>query len=99
MDVRHIEWATYGETFLLPLPGLLTLVACVLTFTARRSGVFLPLFAVCALIPHTQRIVVFDLDFSMQRIIVIAGLATLVDEDQARSFLGKHRHEAVFILI
>lgn len=84
-SVRDIEWTSYGETVLQPLPALLTAGLIAYVFAARRTNVFLPLMIVCAWVAHTQRIVILDLDFSMQRLVVLAALARILIKKEYRT--------------
>lgn len=84
-NVREIEFRSYGATELHPIVLVFTVAMCVLVVRSKRSHAILPLMLISVLVTHAQRIVVLDLDFSMQRIVIIAALLRALVKGELRS--------------
>ena len=68
----------YGATDIHPVALVFTLSMALAFFVVRRDRAAVPLLLVACLIPHTQRIVIGGLDFSMLRIMVMFGWARVM---------------------
>lgn len=68
----------FGETVIDPLGILILLVCSASIFSSKRSAVLAPVLIVAAVVPQSVRIVIASIDFTMLRLIVIAGLVRLL---------------------
>jgi hypothetical protein len=98
-SVRDIEFTTYGQTVLHPFAALLTSAMCVLVFRLSRTQVILPLLVVTAMVTHQQRVVIFDLDFSMQRIVIIAALLRMTIKGEFQTLKTTTLDKFVFVWV
>ncbi len=76
----------YGQTEIHPIALALTLAMSAAIFFVRRDRVAFPFLAVACLVTHAQRIVVADLDFSMLRIVILAGWARILLRGETRNY-------------
>lgn len=63
---------------------LVTAVLVVLTFTVPKRWVLIPFIAAACMVPMDQRILIFDLDFTTLRFVVLAGMARLFIRGEIR---------------
>lgn len=96
-EVRDIEWVAYGVTRLHPMAMFLTLAAILFMLVSHRTRVIFALLLVATQIPHIQRVVIFDLDFSMFRLmLMIAWLRVLMRNEWAELKLTRIDHVFLF---
>lgn len=76
----------YGQTDLHPVGLALTLLAAVAMLTGRRDRAVLAFLLVACLVTHAQRVVVAGLDFSMLRILILAGWARVLVRGETSSY-------------
>lgn len=76
----------YGQTELHPLGLVLTLLAAVAMLTGRRERAVLAFLLVACLVTHAQRVVLVGLDFSMLRILILAGWARILLRGETSSY-------------
>ena len=74
MSIREIEFATYGTTNIDPITLVFTLACGISLLVIPRRSCGTPLALVAGLIPNAERLVVFSLDFSMLRIVLLFGI-------------------------
>lgn len=73
-NIRIIEHYAYNETVLSPISILLFVSMTIFLLRANRSNAILPIVLIALIITSRQRIVIVGLDFTMIRLIAIAGL-------------------------
>ena len=79
----------YGATTLHPL-GLLAILilGALLLFLPRRYAIF-PIILMACLVPSAQRLVVFSLDFTLLRIMILTGWMRLLYRNELADFTWK----------
>lgn len=83
-DLRQIEWTEYGQTVTHPLALLLTFCMVVSFLAARRVHILIPMLIVAAFITSMQRVVLGSLDFTMLRLMMVAGIARAAIRNDAQ---------------
>lgn len=85
-DMSENFGGNYGNTVIDPL-SFLVIFACVCyLLTCRRSMVLVPFLLVASILPQSLRIVILTVDFSMIRIMVVAGLLRIFAQHEANNF-------------
>lgn len=84
-SIRIIEWETYGETVIHPVALVFTVLMGILTLVLDRKFALIPMILVVSFITFTQRIVIFNLDFDMLRIMIFFGLLRVIFRSEFRS--------------
>ena len=79
------EKAYHNQTTLYPVGLILLIVAIAATLALPRKQALWPSLALASIVPNAQRLVVFGLDFSFARILVIVGILRIVMN-------AEHRH-------
>ena len=85
------EWfgQTGGATFIHPVGLAAVLILGVAMLALPRQWAVLPMIAIACLIPSAQRIVVFSLDFTLLRIMVLFGSVRLLVRGEYHGFEWK----------
>lgn len=65
------------------------IVGCLLVLILPRRYAVIPLLAMAAVIPSAQRIVVFDLDFTYLRVLLLCGMLRVLLRGEGRAFVWK----------
>ena len=76
-NVRNIEWTEYGQTVLHPVALAILCAMALLFLSCRREYILVPIIIIASFLTHAQRLVLAGIDFSMIRIMIIAGLARM----------------------
>ncbi|WP_319562191.1 hypothetical protein [Marispirochaeta sp.] len=72
--LRQIDWIEYGQTVLHPFAVLLVAIMAIVLLNSRSTFFLIPFLVIAAFITHMQRFVIFSLDFSMLRILMVTGI-------------------------
>jgi hypothetical protein len=67
----------YGVSVIDPLGFLILAICCGYILSCKRSAALIPLLVIATVLPQSLRIVVASIDFSMVRLVVVAGLLRL----------------------
>ncbi|MCP5067764.1 MAG: hypothetical protein GY946_14480, partial [bacterium] len=78
MDIRNIDWKTYGETDINLLAVAITIAMSIVLFRCERKYAIIPILVVFHLIPHSVRLVIAGIDFSMMRLVIVVGLVRML---------------------
>lgn len=87
--LRNINWVEYGNTSLHPFAVILLLLMAVWLLHNDSEQFLIPFLIVGAFLTHMQRLVLGSLDFSMIRLIVIAGGVRAIVRKDYTSFEWK----------
>ena len=83
-DLRQIQWTEYGQTVLHPLSLLILVIMVVVLLQSRRVYILIPFLVVGAFLTHMQRLVIGSFDFSMLRLLLIAGVGRALIRNDVR---------------
>ena len=94
--LRQIDWVEYGQTILHPLALLVLLLMAFFLLSSRSRFILIPFLVVAALLTHMQRLVIGSADFSMVRLLLIAGFLRSVVRNDAQRFEW-HRMDSLMV--
>jgi len=80
------EQAFHGHTTLHPLALLGIVVLCGMILTVRRSKATYPFVLAACFLPEAQRVVIVGADFSMLRLLLLAGMLRVFTKDEVKDF-------------
>lgn len=83
-DLRQIEWTEYGQTVTHPLALFLTFCMVLCFLATRKTHILIPMLIVAAFITSMQRVVLGSFDFTMLRLMMMAGIARAAIRNDAR---------------
>ncbi|WP_319477599.1 hypothetical protein [Marispirochaeta aestuarii] len=84
--LRVINWVEYGKTVLHPIALFLLIIMVYVVLHSDKTFFIIPFIIIAALITHMQRIVLGTFDFSMIRIILIAGVLRILLRNDVNKF-------------
>lgn len=92
-DVRELE--NFGraeftdETNVHPVGLALLLTACLATFLLPRRYALIPFLLIMALVPSGQRVAIISLDFTLLRLLIVAGFVRVMIRGEHAGFARK----------
>jgi hypothetical protein len=89
----------FGITKFHPAVLMVTLIAGVLILRLKRKSAILPFIFAGILIPTSQRIIIFDLDFNMLRILILFGWMRIILRSEWKSIQFNAIDKAIFCFI
>jgi hypothetical protein len=82
--LRGVQFQTYGETVINPFVLAAVILAGLAFLFIKRKYAILPFLCVVVLCTGMQRVVIFDLDFTMIRLMVMFGFVRVLIKDETR---------------
>ena len=94
--LREIQWAEYGQTVLHPMSIAILLAMALFLIVTNRTYVLIPFLIVGAFLTHMQRLVIGSFDFSMLRLLMIAGVVRVAMRPDGTK-MAWSRMDSVFV--